>query len=348
MAFGIGQTIGDYEFLDILESSKNGVTYKVRNVLAQRFEALKVLPKNLQDDQENVDRFLREMKVHARLTHPNIVAFYNAGQVEKQLIMTTELTEGLTLAQRQNGAPLPIPEAIDYISQVLAALSYAHSQGVVHREVTPSNITVTPDGTVKLSGFGLAKAINDPQLTQVGAMLGSLHYMAPEQVKGISTVDARADIYAVGTVLYEAVTGKPPFHAESHFDIMVAHVNKVPQAPQDLNPGVPEELSQIIQKALAKDPADRFQTADEMREAIENMAEQPAAAPAQQARAEAPRHEPAPHPQPAKPAPLPTLLRAAGPAQTGRPSVELMAAGVFFVFIIVAVAFFAFLTITKL
>ena len=175
MAFGIGQTAGDYEFLDVLESSKSGVTYKVRNVLAERFEALKVLPKNLQDDQERVERFLREIKVHARLTHPNIVAFYNAGMVDRQLVMTTELIDGMTLAQRLDSGPLPIPEALDYIVQMLGALDYAHGQGVVHREFTPANVMVTPEGVVKLGGFGLAKAVNDPQLTAVGTMMGSLH-----------------------------------------------------------------------------------------------------------------------------------------------------------------------------
>ena len=179
MKFEVGQTVGDYEFIDLLESSKSGVTYKVRNVLAQRFEALKVLPKHLQDDREKVDRFLREIKVHARLNHPNIVSFYNATQLENQLVMTTELVEGTSLALQLESGPLPVAKAVDYMCQTLSALSYSHAHGIVHREITPANLLVTPDGTLKVTGFGLAKAVNDPQLTQAGAMLGSLEYMAP-------------------------------------------------------------------------------------------------------------------------------------------------------------------------
>src|SRR6266849_4353895 len=152
-----GQTMGDYEVIDLLESSRTGVTYKVRNILAQRFEALRVLPKTLQDDQERVTRFLREAKVHARINHPNIVSFYHATHLGGQVVMTTELVEGTTLERRLELGPLPLAEALGYTSQVLSALAHAHELGVVHRDIAPANIILTPDGGVKLTGFGMAK-----------------------------------------------------------------------------------------------------------------------------------------------------------------------------------------------
>src|ERR1700674_3380200 len=147
-----GQTIGGYEVIDLLESSKEGMTYKVWNVLVQRFEALRVLPKSLQDDPERVTRFLREAKVHARITHPNIVSFYHATQLDGQLVMTTELVEGTTLAGRRELGPVPVADALNYVSQVLSGLAYAHALHVVHRDVTPTNIILTPGGVVKLTG----------------------------------------------------------------------------------------------------------------------------------------------------------------------------------------------------
>src|SRR5579862_89202 len=173
-----GQTIDGYEVIELLDRSKDGLAYKVRNQLLDRLELLRLLPKSLQDVPEQVTRFLREAKVHARMSHPNIVAFYHAAQMDGQLVMTTEFVEGTTLAKRRELGALPLSEAIDYISQTLAALEYAHSLGVVHRDVTPSNIILTPGGIVKLTGFGLAKASTDQQLTQPGTVLGSLNYIS--------------------------------------------------------------------------------------------------------------------------------------------------------------------------
>jgi serine/threonine-protein kinase len=284
MAIQLGQTVGDYEVIDLIESSKKGVTYKVRNVLVQRFEALRILPKALQDDPEKVTRFLREAKVHARISHPNIVTFYHATQVGGQLVMTTELVEGTTLAERLELGPLPVAEALKYVGQVLSALTQAHALGVAHRDITPANIILTPDGNVKLTGFSLAKATTDPQLTQPGTVLGCLDYISPEQIRGLGEVDGRADIYSLGVVLYEAVTGRRPFDQKSQFEVMLAHVNTLPPAPSIVNPAVPAELSEIILTAMAKDPAARFQTAEAFRQRLDRLSSAPgparAAAPA--------------------------------------------------------------------
>ena len=264
----LGQTIGDYEIIDVIESSKEGVTYKVRNVLVDRLEVLRVLPKALQDDQEVVTRFLREAKIHARINHPNIVAFYHATQLDGQLVMTSELVEGTTLDRRLELGALPVAEALGYVSQVLSALGSAHALGLVHRDVTPSNIILTPDGMVKLTGFGFAKATADPQLTQPGTVIGRLDYISPEQIKGVRDLDGRTDIYSLGVVLYEAVTGSSPFPRKSQFEIMLAHVNEQPPAPSSVKPGLPAELDNIILTAMAKDPANRFQSADQFRQRL--------------------------------------------------------------------------------
>jgi len=271
MSISTGQMIGDYEVVDLIESAKTGTTYKVRNVLLQRFEALRVLPRTFQDDEEKVTRFLREAKLHALMHHPNILSFYHATQLDGQLVMTTELIEGTSLAQRLELGPLPLAEALSYFSQVLSGLGHAHVLGVVHRDITPANIILTADGHVKLCGFALAKATTDPQLTQPGTVLGSLSYISPEQVKGVNEIDKRADIYSLGAVLYEAVTGRRPFEQKSQFEIMLAHVNDAPVAPSAVNPEIPAELSEIILKAMQKDPAARFQTAEEFRERLDAL-----------------------------------------------------------------------------
>ena len=267
MRFEIGKTFGGYEFIDFLGSSKTDATYKVRNVFAQRIELLRVLPK--QDDPDLMGRFLREIKVHARLVHPNIVCFYDAREIEGQLVMTTELVEGNTLAQRLQLGPISWTIAADYMGQTLSALNYAHREGVVHRHITPASIIVTPEGTVKLTSFGLAKAPSDPKLTQAGVVIGDLKYMSPEQVRGAAALDARTDIYSLGAVLYELVTGRAPFDFPSEFDMMLAHVKTMPAAPSAINPDVPRELDAVILTAMAKETSQRFQSADAFRDAIE-------------------------------------------------------------------------------
>ena len=265
MSFQLGQIIGDYEFVDVLHSSKTNVAYKVKNVLAQRFETLKIVPGDLHHDPERLERFQREIKIHARLDHPNILAFYNASVLSGHLVMTTAFVEGTTLEERLELGPLPWRQAVDYCVQLASALSAAHAQGIVHRELTPANLLVTSDGRAIISGFGQAKAAHDPRLTQKGAVVGSLFYMSPEQVRGGEQVDARSDIYSLGAVLFEMVTGQRMFSGKSHFDIMVAHVNQEPPVPLALTPELPQALSDMILRCVAKSPGSRFSSADEMR-----------------------------------------------------------------------------------
>jgi serine/threonine protein kinase len=342
MRFEIGQKVGDYEVLDVIDASQGGRMFKVRNVLAQRMECLKVFPKEFQDDRERADRFLREIKIHARLSHPNIETFYNASMVNEQLVMTTELLEGFTLAQLLEAGPMAWHEAAGFMHQALAALGYAHENGVVHRMITPANITITPDKVVKITGFDLAKTTTDPQLTKAGVAMGSLDYMSPEQVKGLPQIDARSDIYSLGAVFYHALTGKPPFQSQSQFDVMMAHVNKAPAPPSASKSDIPPEIDAMVMKALAKEPAERFQTAAEFAQTIESVAPDVKAQAAAQSVA-APAVEPAPKP-PAI-APLVPPFSQIPPPATGF-SRELIALGAF-TFLIVAAAVFALLTLTK-
>ena len=270
MKFEIGQTAGGYEFLAVLDTSESGVTYKVRNVLVRRLEALKVLPKELQEDQRRVDRFLREVNIRARLSHPNIVSFYNAMPLEDQLVMTSELVEGSTVAQLAKLGPIPLKDTADYICQALSALVYAHAHGVVHRDISPSSMIITEENRLKLSDFGLAKMYADPSLTQTGTLVGSVDYTSPEQVKGVTTLDDRTDIYSIGVILYELAAGQKPFVSKSQFEVMQAHVEKEPPPPVGLNPELSSELNSIILRALAKAPTERFQSAMKFRTALQD------------------------------------------------------------------------------
>ena len=272
MAFQIGETVGSYEVLEVLSTSGRGVSYKVRNTLAQRFEVLKVLPKELREDHERVERFLREVKIHAHLVHPNIVSFYHAMEMNGQLVMTTELVEGATLKERLRAGPAPIKTAIDYGLQALSALACAHENGVVHRNIAPASMIITPSGTLRLTEFELAKTATDPRLTMTGVVIGCMDYISPEQVKGASRPDPRTDVYSLGAVLYELVTGKKLFSFKSQFEVMQAQVQQDPTAPREIRADLPEELDWAIRTALAKEPSRRFQNAKEFRDALKRVA----------------------------------------------------------------------------
>ena len=267
----IGTRKGDYEILGVLGAGGMGKVYKVRNVLSDRIEAMKVLLPNLTDQKDLVERFLREIKVLAGLSHPNIAALRTALTIDNQLVMIMEYVEGTTLGSRVERGPISPAEALNYIDQVLSALSYAHERQIIHRDIKPSNMMLTPDGGVKLMDFGIARSGPDLGLTMTGMTLGSLAYMSPEQVK-CEAIDARSDLYSVGVSLYEMVTGQRPFKADSNFAIMQAHLKEEPREPVELKPDLPVAVSKIIIMAMQKEPAQRFQSADAFRNVLHNVA----------------------------------------------------------------------------
>jgi serine/threonine-protein kinase len=277
MSEPINKRIGDYEILNELGAGGMGKVYKVRNVISDRIEAMKILLPDLAGRQELAARFQREIKVLAALDHPNIAALRTALTLDNQLVMIMEYVEGTTLTQRLQQGPIPVADAVNYIGQVLEALSYAHQQQVIHRDVKPANMMLTPQGVVKLMDFGIARSGDDSTLTMTGTTLGSLGYMSPEQVKGEAT-DARSDLYSVGISLYEMVTGRRPFRESSDYSIMAAQVNQPPTPPVDLKPGLPPTLNEIILLSIAKEPSGRFQSADAFKTALRRVGPLPAAA----------------------------------------------------------------------
>src|SRR5271165_2860880 len=270
--------IGDYEILKELGAGGMGKVYQVRNVITDRIEAMKVLLPDLASTPDLAARFLREVKLTASLDHPNICALRTAFTKDNQLYMVMEYVEGTTMATKLDMGPLPVNEAVKYIGQVLSAVSYAHQRHVIHRDIKPANMMLTTQGVIKLMDFGIARSGDERGLTMTGTTLGSIGYMSPEQVKGDPT-DGRSDLYSVGIVLYEFVTGRRPFVANSEYSIMAAHLNQTPKPPLELNPGLPAALNEIILMAIAKEPAKRFQTADAFANALSTVPASSAVAP---------------------------------------------------------------------
>jgi serine/threonine protein kinase len=270
--------IGDYEVLGVLGRGGMGQVLKVRNIISERIEAMKVILPDLAGSKDLADRFLREIKLLAGLDHPNIAALRTALTIENQLVMIMEYVEGTTVAAKLTLGPLAVSDAVNYIDQVLGALSYAHQHNIVHRDIKPSNIMVTPEGVVKLMDFGIARSGNASDLTATGATVGSLYYMSPEQVKGEPT-DARSDLYSMGASLYEMATGQCPFKADSNYSLMAAQVQQAPQPPIELRANLPAALNDIILLAMAKEPDRRFQSAEAFRNALKTVPV-PAAKPA--------------------------------------------------------------------
>ncbi len=268
--FSTGQHIGDYEIISILGAGGMGKVYKVRNVISERVEAMKILLPDLTSNQSLADRFLREIRLLATLHHPNIAALRTALTYENQLVMIIEYVEGETIANRIARAPLSTAEVINYSDQCLNALSYAHKQNIIHRDIKPANMMLTPEGVVKLMDFGIARSNKDGSLTSTGTTLGSLNYMPPEQVRG-EAADARSDIYSFGASLYEMLTGKLPFDTDSQYALMTAQLNSDPPPPITLRSDLPPALNQIILMCMAKDPDKRFQSADALRAALKTI-----------------------------------------------------------------------------
>lgn len=257
--------LGRYEILSELGQGAMGIVYKARDPLIDREVAIKTINLGLALDEveEYEGRFYQEAKAAGRLSHPNIVTIYDVGRTADTAYIAMEYLHGRELRDVLNeNKMLPVSQVLDITIQVAKGLSYAHEHGIVHRDVKPSNVMIIRDGHVKITDFGIARMASASVRTQTGMVLGSPKYMSPEQVLGKVT-DQRSDIFSLGVMLYEMLTGQVPFVGENVSAIMYQTLNTVPVPPSLSNPVIPEMLNYIVAKALAKDLEERYQTAQE-------------------------------------------------------------------------------------
>jgi eukaryotic-like serine/threonine-protein kinase len=255
-----------YELTHLIARGGMAEVYRARDRLLDRPVALKVLFPELSVDRAFVERFRREAQAAAKLSHPNIVPVFDWGEDAGSYFIVMEFVDGrpLSAVLRETG-PLEPARAAGITTQVAAALASAHRHGVVHRDIKPGNVLITNDGQVKVTDFGIARAVNtEESLTQTGAVMGTATYFSPEQAEGIG-VDARSDIYSLGVVLFEMLTGRPPFLGDTPVSVASKHVRDVPPMPRELLETVPVELEAVVMKAMAKQPEQRYQSAEEFR-----------------------------------------------------------------------------------
>jgi serine/threonine-protein kinase len=254
---------GRYRIVRKLGSGGMADVYLAEDEELGRRIAIKILNDRHANDDSFVERFRREAKNAAGLSHPNIVSIYDRGEAEGTYYIAMEYLDGRSLKELVVArGPLPIPDAIDATRQVLAALRFAHRKGVVHRDIKPHNVMADADGRLKVTDFGIARA-GVSQMTEAGSIIGTAQYLSPEQARG-SPVDQRSDLYSVGVVLYEMLTGKTPFTGDTPVEIAMKHLSDPPRPPSVDRPDIPPDLDMIVLRALAKNPDDRFQTAEEM------------------------------------------------------------------------------------
>lgn len=270
-----GRLIGNrYEILEKIGNGGMATVYKARCHVLNRNVAVKVLKEEFTTDAEFVKRFNIEAQSAASLSHPNIVSIYDVGNEGDIYYIVMELVQGKTLKEIiTDEGILPWKWTVNIAIQIASALEVAHRHNIVHRDIKPHNIIITEDGTAKVTDFGIAKAVSNSTITSFGATIGSVHYFSPEQARGGYT-DAKSDLYSLGVVMYEMLTGKVPFDADTPVSVALKHMQEVPAEPKTLNPTIPDSVNKIIIKAMQKEPSLRYISATEMltdlKESIKN------------------------------------------------------------------------------
>ena len=263
---------GRYELFERIGEGGMSVVYKAKDKLLNRFVAIKILKPEFINDHKFIDSFRRESQAAASLSHPNIVNIYDVGREGNIHYIVMELIEGKTLSDyiKEQG-PMSYPKVIALSKQIAAALSFAHKNHIINRDVKPHNVMITPNGTAKITDFGIAKAVNAATIVDnTDGIIGSVHYFSPEQARG-GYVDEKSDIYSLGIVMYEMLTGKVPFDGDNPVNIALMHINGEMVPPSKIVDGVPPALEHIILKCTDKYPVNRFASADELIEALNNL-----------------------------------------------------------------------------
>ena len=263
---------GRYELFERVGEGGMSVVYKAKDKLLNRFVAIKILKPEFINDPKFIDSFRRESQNAASMTHPNIVNIYDVGREGNIHYIVMELIEGRALSDliKEQG-PMPYPKVIVLSKQIAAALSFAHKNHIIHRDVKPHNVMITPNGTAKITDFGIAKAVNAATIVDnTDGIVGSVHYFSPEQARG-GYVDEKSDIYSLGIVMYEMLTGQVPFDGDNPVNIALQHINGEMTPPSKVVSGVPPALEHIIMKCCDKYPVNRYASADELIEALNNL-----------------------------------------------------------------------------
>ncbi len=270
-----GVTLGGrYEIAEKLGAGGMAVVYRAQDTLLQRPVTVKVLRSELATDENVVKRFRREAQAAASLSHPNIVGVYDVGRQEDVHYIVMEYVPGKTLKEEiAERGPLPAEEAVRIARQIAEALRHAHAHRIIHRDVKPHNVLLTPEGRVKVTDFGIAGAATGTTVTYPGALLGTVYYFSPEQAQG-RYGDERSDLYALGVVLYEMLTGQVPFEGESPVSVALKHIREAVRSPREINPRVPPAAERVVMKAMAKEGERRYQTAAEMLRDLEALQRQ--------------------------------------------------------------------------